>query len=126
MATSTPPPSHPSPSPSSSGVSWHSVWAQRLWWLISALSGTLEIEADIKRIEQENAKLDEMILQRRSEKRQIEKETELIRKEAEQIKKETELIRKDNERLAELESKIDSSFRKYGINLPLAQIPDQP
>ncbi|MBE9240258.1 hypothetical protein IQ217_05745 [Synechocystis salina LEGE 00031] len=119
MATSTPPPSNPSPSPSSNGVSGRSLWAQRLWWLISALSGTLEIEADIKRIEQQNAKLDEMILRTRNDKKQIEKETE-------QIKKETEQIKKDNERLAELESKIDSSFRKYGINLPLTQIPDQP
>jgi septal ring factor EnvC (AmiA/AmiB activator) len=76
------------------------------------LSGTLEIEADIKRIEQQNAKLDEMILRTRNEKKQIEKETEQIKK--------------DNERLAKLESKIDSSFRKYGINLPLTQIPDQP
>jgi len=49
MATSTPPPSPESPSPSCSGVSWRSRWAQRLWWLISALSGTLEIEADQER-----------------------------------------------------------------------------
>jgi DNA repair ATPase RecN len=74
------------------------------------LSGTLEIEADIKQIKQENEKLDEMILQVRNEKKQI--------------KKETEQIKKDNERLAELESKIDSSFCKYGINSPLTQIPD--
>ncbi|MBD2638195.1 hypothetical protein KBZ93_12275 [Synechocystis sp. PCC 6803] len=112
MATSTPPPSNSSPLPSSNGVSGRSLWAQRLWWLVSALSGTLEIEADIKRLKQENEKLDEMILQTRNEKKQIEKETEQIKK--------------DNERLAELESKIDSSFRKYGINLPLTQIPDQP
>jgi DNA repair exonuclease SbcCD ATPase subunit len=126
MATSTPPPSNSSPSPSSSGVSWHSLWAQRLWWLISALSGTLEIEADIKRLKQENAKLDAMLLKVRSEKRQIENETERIKNETEQIKKDNEQIKKDNERLAELESKIDSSFRKYGINLPLARTHDQP
>jgi hypothetical protein len=102
MPTSTPPPSNLSPSPSSNGASSSSVWAQRLSWLISALSGTLEIEAAH---EQEIEKLDRMILQTRNEKKQIEKE---------------------NERLAELESKIDSSFSKHGINLPLAQIPEQP
>ena len=83
------------------------------------MSGTLEIEADIKRIKQENAKLDAMILQTRNE-------TERLKNEKKQIENETEQIRKDNERLAVLESKIDASFRKYGINLPLTQIPDQP
>jgi cell shape-determining protein MreC len=104
MAKSTPPPSHSSPSPSSSGASWRSRWAQRLSWLISALSGTLEIEAETERLKQENAKLDAIILQ---------------------TKNETEQMRKENERLAELESKIDSSFSKHGINLPLTQIPKQ-
>ena len=119
MATSTPPPSNLSPSPSSDGASWHSVWAQRLSWLISALSGTLEIEAETERLKNEtewlkqgNAKLDVMILQ--------------TKKETEQIENETKQIEKDNERLAVLESKIDSSFSKYGINSPLTQIPDQP
>jgi uncharacterized protein YlxW (UPF0749 family) len=122
MATSTPPPSNPSPSPSSTGASWHSRWAQRLSWLISALSGTLEIEAAHRQKmkdyeqrqkdyeqrkredEQEIAKLDAMILQTRNERKQIEKE---------------------NERLAVLESKIDTLFSKHGINLPLAQKPEQ-
>ncbi|WLT38845.1 hypothetical protein NON20_03575 [Synechocystis sp. B12] len=49
-----------------------------------------------------------------------------IEAETEQIRKETEQIRKDNERLAVLESKIDSSFDQHGINLPLAQTPEQP
>jgi hypothetical protein len=109
MATSTPPPSNSSPSPSSNGASWPSLWGQRLSWLISALSGTLESEAAhrqkmkdykqrMKELEQENSKLDAMISQARNE----------------------------NERLAVLESKIDSSFSKYGINLPLTQIPEQP
>ena len=61
---------------------------------------------------QEIEKLDRMILQTRNEKRLIENETEQIEKE--------------NERLAELESKIDSSFSKFGINLPLTEIPKQP
>ena len=126
MATSTPSPSPESLSPSSDGVSWRSRWAQRLWWLISALSGTLEIEADIKRIKQENAKLDAMILQTRNETERLRNEQKQIESETEQIENETEQIKKDNDRLAVLESKIDASFRKYGINLPLTQIPDQP
>jgi hypothetical protein len=58
------------------------------------LSGTLEIEAETERLKQENVRLNAIILQTRKEKKQIEKE---------------------NERLAELESKIDSLFFKYGI-----------
>ncbi|WP_232314952.1 hypothetical protein [Picosynechococcus sp. PCC 7003] len=80
------------------------------------MSGTLEIEAAHKQKmkdyeqrkkedEQAIAKLDAMILQ---------------------TKKETEQLKKENERLAVLESKIDSSFSKHGINLPLAQTPEQP
>lgn len=106
MATSTPP---PSPSLSSDGASWRLRRAQRLSWLISALSGTLESEADHKQRmrdyeqrqkedEQEIAKLDVIILRTRSEKKQMEKETE---------------------RLAALESKIEALFSKHGIHLPL-------
>ena len=43
-----------------------------------------------------------------------------------QIENEIEQLKKENERLAALESKIDSSFSKHGINLPLAQTPEQP
>lgn len=70
-------------------------WGQRLSWLISALSGTLEIEAETKQLKQQNEKLDAIILQTKNEKKQIEKE---------------------NERLAELESKLDLLFSKYNIN----------
>ena len=65
-------------------------------WLISALSGTLEIEAEIESLRQdrermklENEKLDEIILQTRNE----------------------------IARLSELESKLDGLFSKYNINL---------
>jgi hypothetical protein len=112
MATSTPPQSPESPSPSSNEASWCSVLGQRLSWLISALSGTLEIEAETERLKQENARLNAMILQTRKEKGQIENETKLIEKE--------------NERLAELESKIDSLFFKYGITSNLVNKPKQP
>jgi hypothetical protein len=35
-------------------------------------------------------------------------------------------LRKENDRLAELESKIDGLFSKYGINSKTPQKPDQP
>jgi hypothetical protein len=109
METPTPSPSPESPSPSSTGACWRSRWAQRLSWLISALSGTLEIEAAHKQkmqeLDQDNERLDRMILQ---------------------IEKETKQIEKENDRLHELESKIDGLFLKYDINLPLAQKPEQP
>ena len=107
----TPKPSS-STSPRCGGVSWRSVWGRRLSWLISALSGTLEIEAETERLRQENEKLDAMILQTRSEAKQIEKETEQMKSE--------------NARLAELESKIDGLFSKYNIKLPQGKTPEQP
>jgi len=93
----------------SDGVSWRLRSAQRLSWLISALSGTLEIEAAhrqrMKEDEQEIARLDAMILQTRNETKQIEKETE---------------------RLAVLESKIEALFCKQGIKLPQTQTQRKP
>jgi cell shape-determining protein MreC len=116
METPTPSPSPESPSPSSTGACWRLRWAQRLSWLISALSGTLEIEAAhrqkvkeheqrMKEYDRDNERLDRMILQTKNEIKQIEKE---------------------NDRLHELESKIDGLFLKYDINSPLAQKPEQP
>ena len=107
METPTPSPSPESLSPSSTGASWRSRWVQRLSWLISALSGTLEIEAEhrqkmldyeqrkkdyeqrMREFEQDNERLDRIILRTKNETKQIEKE---------------------NDRLAALESKIDSLF----------------
>jgi predicted nuclease with TOPRIM domain len=107
----TPKPSS-STSPRCIGVSWRSVWGRRLSWLISALSGTLEIEAETERLRQENA--------------QMRKQTEQMRKETEQVRKETEQVRSENARLAELESKIDGLFSKYNIKLPPQKTPEQP
>jgi hypothetical protein len=42
------------------------------------------------------------------------------------MENETKLIEKENERLAELESKIDSLFSKYGITSNLVNKPKQP
>ena len=100
----TPKPSS-STSPRCGGVSWRSVWGRRLSWLISALSGTLEIEAETERLRQENVQM---------------------RKETERMRKETERMRKENARLAELESKIDGLFSKYNIKLPQGKTPEQP
>ena len=113
MATPTP---NSSTSPPSTGASWRSVWGQRLSWLISALSGTLDAEAEHRRkmldyeqrkkdYERENEKLDAMISQTKNDAKQIENE---------------------NARLAELESKIDGLFSKYNIKLPPGKTPDQP
>ena len=52
----TPKPSS-SNSPPCSGVSWRSVWGRRLSWLISALSGTLEIEAETERLRKETEQM---------------------------------------------------------------------
>ena len=100
----TPKPSS-SNSPPSAGASWRSVWGRRLSWLISALSGTLEIEAETERLKIENAQM---------------------RKQTEQMRRETEQIRSENARLAELESKIDGLFSKYNIKLPQGKRPEQP
>ena len=100
----TPKPSS-STSPPCGGASWRSVWGRRLSWLISALSGTLEIEAETERLKIENAQM---------------------RKQTEQMRRETEQIRSENARLAELESKIDGLFSKYNIKLPQGKRPEQP
>ena len=100
----TPKPSS-STSPPCGGVSWRSVWGRRLSWLISALSGTLEIEAETERLKIENAQM---------------------RKQTEQMRRETEQIRSENARLAELESKIDGLFSKYNIKSPQGKRPEQP
>jgi hypothetical protein len=57
---------------------------------------------------------------------EIEAETERLKIQNEKTRNETKQIEKANERLAELESKIDSLFSKYGINSPLVQKPNQP
>ena len=109
MEIRTPSSSHSSPSPPLSGAFWSLFWGQGLWWLISALSGTLEIKAEGKRqqqehefrmktLQQENERLDGMLLQ----------------------------TRKENEQLAILESKIDGLFSKYNINSKVHRTPEQP
>jgi N12 class adenine-specific DNA methylase len=75
---------------------WRPSW---LHWLISALSGTVEIEKqtawlkqDKERLRQENARLDEIAKQRK------------------------ERLRRVNEKLDEIDAKYDALRRKSGIN----------
>ncbi|XGB40003.1 MAG: DUF2489 domain-containing protein [Cyanobacteria bacterium LVE1205-1] len=118
-----------STSPSSNGASWRLVWRQRFLWLISALSGTLEIEAEIERLKLENEKLDEIILQTRNE---IKQDKERMRLDKERMKLENEKLdeiilqtRNETKRLSELESKLDGLFSKYNINLGAPTKPQQ-
>ena len=112
-------------------------------WLISALSGTLEIEAETKRLKLENEKLDEIILQTRNEikqdrermkldKERMKQDREKMRLENEkldeiilQTRNETRQIENEIERLSELESKLDGLFSKYNINLGAPTKPQQ-
>ena len=57
MATPTPSPSPSSDLASLNGVSWFSVWRRRLYWLISALSGTLETEREIVELRNETEQI---------------------------------------------------------------------
>jgi hypothetical protein len=68
---------------------WRPSW---LHWLISALSGTVEIEKQTAWLKQENAKLDEIAKQRKERQRRV------------------------NEKLDEIDSKYDALRRKSGIN----------
>ncbi|XGB38784.1 MAG: hypothetical protein LVT47_10975 [Cyanobacteria bacterium LVE1205-1] len=125
-----------STSPSSNGASWRLVWRQRFLWLISALSGTLEIEAEIEslrldreRMRLENEKLDEIILQTRNETKQGRERMRLENEKLDEIilqtRNETRQIENEIERLSELESKLDGLFSKYNINLGAPTKPQQ-
>jgi predicted nucleic acid-binding Zn-ribbon protein len=105
-------------------------------WLISALSGTLEIEAEIEslrldrerlkqdreRMRLENEKLDEIILQTRNEIKQGRERMKLENEKLDEIILQT---RNETKRLSELESKLDGLFSKYNINLGAPTKPQQ-
>ena len=96
----------PSPESGATGSPWQPSWWQ---WLISALSGTLEIERQTAWLKKSNEEARQRHELRMSE-----------------LRKETEQLRKENERLAVLESKIDGLFSKYDINLTPGSKPEQP
>jgi hypothetical protein len=101
-----------------SGVT-DSVWQPSWWhWLISALSGTVEIEKQTARLKQSNEALRKSNEERR-------KNNEAFAKNNEELRKQSKDLRSENERLAELESKIDGLFYKHGISLPRASKPEQ-
>jgi DNA repair exonuclease SbcCD ATPase subunit len=118
----------PSPESGATDSPWQPSWWQ---WLISALSGTLEIERQIAWLEKSDEEARQRHEQRMSE---LRKETEELRKnndearqshelrmselrkETEQVRKETEQLRKENERLAELELKLDAVLPKSVSN----------
>jgi hypothetical protein len=102
---------------------WQPSW---LHWLISALSGTVETEKQTAWLKKHNEEL-------RKSNEELRKYNERLRKSNEEFARNSEVqkqngsdLRSENERLAELLSKIDGSFSKHGINLPLANKPKQP
>jgi hypothetical protein len=94
-----------------------SPWQPSWWrWLLSALSGTVEIE-------KQHAKRQKQHEQRMKELREDREKYSAI---AQQTRKETEQLKKENERLAVLESKIEELFYKYGINSNPTKPTDKP
>jgi hypothetical protein len=94
-----------------SGVT-DSPWQPSWWhWLISALSGTVETEKQTAWLKQSN--------------KELKNGTEELKKSTEELKKSTEELKNKNLRLAELESKIDGLFSKYGISSTPATKPEQ-
>ena len=105
-----------SPSPES-GVT-DSPWQPSWWqWLISALSGTLEIERQIAWLKQSNEAARRQHELRMSD---LRKSTEELRKSNEEGRRQHEQrmseLRKENERLAELELKLDAVLPKSVSN----------
>ncbi|MBE9157111.1 hypothetical protein IQ265_09775 [Nodosilinea sp. LEGE 06152] len=97
-----------------------SLWQPSWWqWLISALSGTVETEKQIAWLKKHNEEM-------RKYNERLRKSNEEFAKNNEVLKQSGNDLRSENERLAELLSKIDASFSKHGINLPLASKPKQP
>ncbi|ANV84741.1 hypothetical protein AWQ21_10350 [Picosynechococcus sp. PCC 7003] len=85
-------------------------------------------EDEQKRKDYEQRKIEDEQRKREYEQRKREYEQRKIEDEQAIAKLDAMILqtKKENERLAVLESKIDSSFSKHGINLPLAQTPEQP
>jgi hypothetical protein len=93
MMNKTSPSSASSPSPNSGATDslWQPSW---LHWLISALSGTVEIE----------------------------KQTAWLRQENERLRQEDEKLRQEDERLDEIDRKLDEIDSKYNALRPKSDI----
>ncbi len=125
MTPKTLPSSDSSPNPRSGATDspWRPSW---LHWLISALSGTVEIERQTAWLKKNNEELRRSNAELRKSNEELGKSNEELGKSNEDYERKTEAIKKQNERLAELESKIDGSFSKYGIySIPVPK-PKQP
>ncbi len=108
-----------------SGVT-DSVWQPSWWhWLISALSGTVEIEKQTARLKQSNEALRKSNEAFARSNEELRKSNEAFAKSNEELRRHGKDLRSENERLAELESKIDGLFYKHGISLPRASKPEQ-
>jgi uncharacterized protein HemX len=108
-----------------SGVT-DSLWQPSWWhWLISALSGTVEIEKQTARLKQSNEALRKSNEAFARSNEELRKNNEAFEKNNEELKRRGKDLRSENERLAELESKIDGLFYKHGISLPRASKPEQ-
>ncbi|WP_204250449.1 hypothetical protein [Synechocystis sp. CACIAM 05] len=102
---------------------WQPSW---LHWLISALSGTVEIEKQTAWLKKHNEEL------RKSNAEWLKKERmsleELRKSNAEWLRKEQmslEKLRRENAKLRELESKLDAVLPKYNSSLtPQTEIED--
>ncbi len=106
----------PSPAPGATDSPWQPSW----WhWLISALSGTVEIERQNALGKQRLNERDQRLNER--DQRLNERDQRLN-----ELKKSNAELRSKNEQLAELESKIDGLFSKYGISSTPANKPEQP
>jgi hypothetical protein len=107
-----------SPNPGSGATD--SLWQPSWWhWLISALSGTVEIERQTAWLRKNTEEL-------RKSNEELRKSNEEFERKTGEMRKNNAALRSENERLAELESKIDGSFYKYGIYSTPAPKPKQP
>jgi FtsZ-binding cell division protein ZapB len=91
-----------SPDSGATNSLWQPSW---LHWLISALSGTVEIEKQTAWLKKHN---------------------EDLRKSNEELRKSNEDLRRENARLAELESKLDAVLPKYNFSLTPPSQTDEP
>jgi DNA repair exonuclease SbcCD ATPase subunit len=124
MTNKTSPSSDSSPNPDSGATD--SLWQPSWWhWLISALSGTIEIEKQTAWLRKNTEDLRKSNEDLRKSNEDLRKSNEEYERKTEEMRKSNEEFRRENERLAELESKIDGLFYKYGIYSPPASKPKQ-
>jgi len=95
--------SSPTPASGATNALWRPSW---LHWLISALSGTVEIEKQTAWLEKHNEEL------RKSNEELRKSNEEWLKNERLEIEK----LRQENAKLAELESRLDAVLQKSSSN----------